>query len=75
MTKAEAMNEPAPYTTPEEAEIDEMARIIWLGWDDEWTDITQEIQMAAGRLYVMGYRKTNLKIASTLSSQEYRSKP
>lgn len=53
----------SPYTTREEAEIEELARIIWIGWDDEWTDIMEEIHLAAGRLYVMGYRKTNLKIA------------
>lgn len=65
------MTDPSPYTTREEAEIEEIARLIWIGWDDEWTDLVREIQMAAGRLYVMGYRKTNLKIASTVPSHHH----
>lgn len=52
----------SPYTPDEQDEIDEIARIIWIGWDDEWTDIVREIEMAAGRLYVMGYRKTEERI-------------
>lgn len=67
------MTEPSPYTTREEAEIEEMARIIWIGWDDEWTDIVEEIQLAAGRLYVMGYRKTNLKLATRTGDPVSRS--
>jgi hypothetical protein len=56
------LTEPSTYTPREEAEIEEMARIIWIGWDDEWTDLVKEIQLSASRLYVMGYRKTNLKL-------------
>lgn len=65
------MTKVSPYTTREETEIEEMARIIWIGWDDEWTDIVEEIQLAAGRLYVMGYRKTNLKLETTALSSKF----
>ncbi len=51
------------YTPAEQDEIDEIARIIWIGWDDEWDDIIHEIEMAAGRLYVLGYRKTDERLA------------
>lgn len=47
----------ALYCTLDESEIEQIARVIWVGWDDEWTDLQKEIHCAAARLHAMGYRK------------------
>jgi len=49
---------------PVESEIDELARLIWYGWDDEHSDETtlDEINCAARRLHAVGYRKLDIDL-------------